>query len=103
MFNNGEFNFHTTVRKSGEDTTNPHIVPFFLIKKKSKIISEDNLEVAEKYSDFVWSIKEEAIMSQSREHLLLLYRQFEILERDFFKKNFLILPIGIIFQCKIFS
>lgn len=95
LFHNGEFNFNTAVRKSGQDATNPHIVPFFLIKKDSKIISEDNLELAEKYSDFIWSIKEEAIISQNREHLTLLFRQFKIFERDSLKEDFLILPIGI--------
>lgn len=95
LFNNGDFNFNTTVRKSGEETTNPHIVPFFLIKKDSEIISETNVELAAKYSDFIWNINEDAIMSQNREHLSLLFRQFEILERDTLKEDYFILPIGI--------
>jgi predicted ATP-dependent endonuclease of OLD family len=94
LFNNGDFNFNTTVRKSGEDKTNPHIVPVFLIKRDLNIISEENLSIAEKYSDFIWGIKEEDILPQNREHLNLLFRQLEILKRDGFKKDYFLLPIG---------
>lgn len=95
LFNNGDFNFNTTVRKSGEETTNPHIVPIFLVSKDSKIISPENFETAQKYSNFIWNIEQDDILSQNREHLSLLFKQFEILERDGLKDEYLILPIGI--------
>ena len=95
LFNNGNFNFNTTVRKSGEDTTNPHIVPIFLIKKDLNIITSDNIEIAQTYSDFIWNIKEEDILTQNREHITLLSRQLEILERDNLKNDYYLLPIGI--------
>lgn len=94
LFNNGEFNFNTTVRKSGEETTNPHIVPVFLIKKDLNIISPENISIAQKYSDFIWDIREEEVLSQNREHLSVLFRQIEILERDGFKDGYHLLPIG---------
>ncbi|WP_299780855.1 AAA family ATPase [uncultured Formosa sp.] len=95
LFNNGHFNFNTTVRKSGEETTNPHIVPIFLIKKDADIITAENIEIAQQYSDFIWEIKEEDIISQNREHLTLLFKQFEILKRDNLKDEYYVLPIGI--------
>lgn len=95
LFNNGDFNFNTTVRKSGEETTNPHIVPIFLVRKDSGIISTENFETAEKYSNFIWSIKEEDILAQNREHVSLLFKQIEILERDDLKDDYLMLPLGI--------
>lgn len=94
LFNNSDFNFNTSVRKSGEDITNPHIVPVFLIKKDLKVISSENISIAEKYSDFIWGIKEDHVLSQNREHLSLLFRQIEILERDGFKDDYYLLPIG---------
>lgn len=95
LFNNKEFNFNTNVRKSGEERTNPHIVPIFLIKKDSGIFSEKNIEIVEKYSEFVWGLKEEFLLSQNKDHFKLLKKQLDILVRDSFKESHYIIPLGI--------
>ena len=95
LFNNSSFNFNTSVSKSGIDSTTPHIVPIFLIKKDSGIIKPKNSDLALKYSNYVWSISEKDILSQNREHLILLNNQMELLKRDIKEEDYYILPIGI--------
>ncbi|WP_421978704.1 AAA family ATPase [Roseivirga seohaensis] len=96
LFNNTTaFNFNTSVRKSGEEITNPHIVPIFLIHKESEIIKPENLELATQYSDFIWSISENEILSQNRDHFSLISKQIELLDRDKMKDDYFILPVGI--------
>ena len=63
-------------------------MPVFLVRKDAGIISTDNFETAEKHSNFLWSIKEEDILTQNRGYYPLLFRQFEILERDGLKEDF---------------
>jgi predicted ATP-dependent endonuclease of OLD family len=95
LFNNSHFNFNTTVNKSGKDTTTPHIVPIFLIKKDSNVFKGETIALVERYSDFIWNITEKDILSQNREHLTLINKQIELLKRDNLKDDYYLIPIGI--------
>jgi predicted ATPase len=95
LFNGSDFNFNTSVLKSGKDITLPHIVPIFLIKKDSGIINSANLYLAQIYSDYVWEINESDVLSQNKEHLEIIFKQIAILKRDNLKDDYFLLPIGI--------
>lgn len=93
FFNSRPWNFNIVTRKSGLITTKPHIVPVFLIKKKE--VNLENLEIAEKLSNYIWQLEESDILSQNRDQFKTFLNQLSILKRDYTSENSLLLPIGI--------
>ncbi len=98
LFNNSPWNFNTTVRKSGYETTNPHIVPIFFIPKKS---ISTNSTTAKELSDFCWIVQDTDILSQNREQFRRFKEQRDILKRDFNTDDYFLIPIGLNHQNKI--
>lgn len=92
IFNQKEWNYNIVVRKSGFTTTRPHIVPIILIEKNN--ITANNQDLAEKISDYVWECSEEDFLSQNKAHFNSFETQREILERDGFKDDHYLLPLG---------
>jgi len=93
LFNGKEPNFNISTRKSGFVTAKPHIVPIFLLKKN--ILSEGNSNVAEQLSEFAWSCEATDLLSQNRVHFRHFKEQRDILERDGFREDYYLLPIGL--------
>lgn len=93
FFNSRPWNFNIVTRKSGLITTKPHIVPVFLIKKKE--VNLENLDIAEKLSNYIWQLEESDILSQNRDQFKTFLNQLSILKRDYTSENSLLLPIGI--------
>lgn len=93
IFNNKTWNHNIVVRKSGLTVTKPYIVPLYLVK--SSDISDANIEIAQKISNYVWDSEEVDILSQNRVHFKTFLQQREILYRDYSKETHLLLPLGL--------
>jgi len=92
VFNQKPWNHNIVDKKSGFNTTQPHIVPIFMTKKDC--ISENN-EIAEKISDYVWNCEESDFLSQNKPHFSTFSEQRDILLRDKFNEEYYLLPIGL--------
>ncbi|WP_422356685.1 AAA family ATPase [Roseivirga pacifica] len=92
LFNQKPWNYNIVVRKSGITTTRPHIVPIFLIQKN--LVSSENQELAKLLSDYVWECSESDFLAQNKVHFNSFKSQREILERDNFKDDYYLLPLG---------
>lgn len=92
-FNGKNWNYNIVTKKSGFTTTRPHIVPIFLVHKDT--ISNEQIELATKLSNYVRNLEEADILSQNRIQFKSFEEQREILTRDFDKGKYLILPLGI--------
>lgn len=98
FFNGKSWNFNIITKKSGFNTTRPHIIPIFLIKKES--ISDENKEVAELISSYAWSIEENDIISQNRNQFKTFSSQRDILKRDFDVDSNYLIPLGVTYDNK---
>ena len=56
FFNNREWNLHVSIRRSGLSTTNPSIIPIFLIEKNN--VKAGLRDSFEKLSTLAWDIEE---------------------------------------------
>lgn len=92
FFNNKEWNYNISTRKSGFSTTKPHITPVFLIEK-SKIST--NKILAENISSVIWEVKEEDVIHQNRNHFKIFSEQREHIKKTYNSNDYLLLPIGI--------
>lgn len=95
IFNQKTWNYNIVVKKRGLITTRPHIVPIFLIKKEC--ITE-NIEIAEKISEYTWRCEESDFLAQNKPHFNVFAEQREILIRDNFNKDHFLLPIGLSYE-----
>lgn len=92
LLNEKDWNFNTVVKKSGLSTTNPHIVPIYLLS--SDQISDKNKEKFSKISEYTWSIQEQDILSQNRVHFDEFRKQREDLKKSGLEQKILI-PLGL--------
>lgn len=79
-------------KRSGFNTTRPHIVPLFLLRKNE--ISPDNLSLAENYSDYVWNLEDSDIISNNRPQYQVFRQQLDILKREHDQETSLLIPLG---------
>lgn len=93
IFNSKPWNYNVITKKSGFSTTRPHIVPIFALGITE--ISEENIEIAKKISDYIWDLEEADIISQNRPHFKIFSEQLEIIKRERSKENCLLLPLGL--------
>lgn len=98
FFNSKSWNFNIITKKSGFNTTRPHITPIFLIKKEN--INEENKETAELISNYTWSLEESDIFSQNRQQFKTFSIQRDILIRDFEIANYYLIPLGLTYDNK---
>lgn len=101
LFNEKDFKYNSSVSKSGKSTTNPYLVPIFLIDKNSKVISNKNSKVAESYSNFVWGFEDNTNFTVNKDLTNILSVQKKIFERDDLKDEYYLLPIGLNYDRKI--
>lgn len=92
LFNEKDWNYNVVVKKSGMSTTNPHIVPVYLLP--SDQISDKNLEIFKKISLCTWSIEEGDIIPKNRTHFKLFQEQRSILKNNHVE-NMLLVPLGL--------
>jgi predicted ATP-dependent endonuclease of OLD family len=93
-FNNvRDWNFNISVKKGGISKTTPHIVPVFMLEKSELLAA--NLDLAERFSDFIWDLEEADVLTQNRTHFKVFQQQFEVIRREYSKENRLLLPIGL--------
>jgi len=93
FFHHKEWNYNISHKRSGLKSAKPYIVPVFLIKKDR--LSPKNIEIAEKFSQSLWNMKEEDINHFGNRELFKIFnKQRELLMRNnSFENNFL-LAIG---------
>lgn len=92
-FNDRNWNFNISSKRSGLGTAHPYICPIFLIEK-TKISAEQSI-TAEKLSNIIWSIQESDIPNINRPNFRNFQSQRILLEMDFSSENYFLLPIGI--------
>ncbi|EKN4023216.1 ATP-binding protein [Yersinia enterocolitica] len=94
FFNAKTWNFNTVVKKSGLTTTNPHIVPVFMLKKS--VFDQSELDYAENLSSIALGITEDDASNSQTKSLI---KQFVEHRNRIVKKNnlddYVILPIGV--------
>jgi predicted ATP-dependent endonuclease of OLD family len=93
FFNLRQWNYNIVTKKSGVIITRPHIVPVFLFKIGE--VTFENIDLAKKLSDYVWSLEESDILSQNRDQFKTFNEQLNILKREHNADNSLLLPIGV--------
>lgn len=108
FFNNRSWNYNITTKKSGLDSTNPYIVPVFLIKR-SLLDGEAKIK-AELLSSVIWNIQEKDIANANKPKFRNLLEQINNIKQNINISNYFLLPIGInykgkpdlsIFNCKL--
>lgn len=92
LFNEKTWNFNIVVKKSGFSTTNPHIVPVYLLPIDK--VSDENSEIFKKISLYIWSIEESDITPQNRIHFKLFQEQRDILKNNY-AESMLLIPLGL--------
>lgn len=92
LFNGYDWNYHINHKKQGLDTTKPHIVPIFAIKKG--LVSKD-VETIEILSNTFWSIEEKAIHAEYKKTFDSFSKFRERIEITFSKDDYYIIPIGL--------
>lgn len=93
FFNDKTWNFNVTTKRSGLAITNPSIVPIFLIHKSK--IAENNIEIAELYSNAIWNLTESEIANINRPHFKVFASQRAILKQVYIQEDYFLLPIGL--------
>ena len=92
LLNNKDWNYNIVVKKSGVTTVKPHIVPVYLLSPDR--VSQENLEIIKKISDYIWSIEENDIAPPNRNHFKPFQDQRRLLKRDNLD-NMLLIPLGL--------
>lgn len=92
LLNGKKWNYNVVVKKSGLTTTKPHIVPLYLIPLNK--ISSDNLELAKKISNYIWTVEKSDLSPSSQVHFKTFQEQLEFVKRNFNKDNSLLIPLG---------
>lgn len=92
LFNDKTWNYNVVVKKSGLSTTRPHIVPVYFLPFSQ--VSEENVEILKKISDYTWNIQEADISPQNRVHFKLFQEQRNILQENR-SEDFLLIPLGL--------
>lgn len=107
FFNNRAWNLNIATKKSGLDSTNPHIVPVFLIKRND--LKGNLYKSAEILNKVALDTIEEEINSANRAHFLQFRELISRLERNYNLDEYFVIPIGLdfhgipsisIFNCK---
>jgi predicted ATPase len=93
FFNDKTWNLNVTTKRSGLNTTNPSIIPVFLIHKSK--ISVENSAIAEIYSNAIWNMNETEIANINRPHFKEFTNQRTTLIQNFDVDNYYLLPLGI--------
>src|SRR5690606_14027056 len=92
FYNDKPWNLNVSTKKSGISVTQPLIVPVFLIKKDK--ISAENYNSAQAISDVIWLLEESDIATINRPHLKSFIDQRERLNRQIFKDEYFLIPLG---------
>ncbi len=107
FFNNRAWNLNIATKKSGVDSTNPHIVPVFLVKRNE--LRGDLFEKAEIINNVALHAPEEEINSANRALLDQFRDLVSRLEKNYHLDDYFVIPIGVdchgvpsisIFNCK---
>ncbi|MCK8521479.1 ATP-binding protein [Aquimarina sp. D1M17] len=93
FFNDKQWNYNITTKRSGFSVTTPLITPLFLIKKDK--ISESNKPILESLSNTVWDLQESDIPSINRPHFKTFQSQRTEIERTYKKEEYYLFPLGI--------
>ena len=93
LLNDKNWNYNVVVKKSGMNTTNPHIVPVYLFNAGQA--SGENLETFRKISDYVWSVEEADIAPQNRVHFKSFQKQRSALSERLSQEDVLLIPLGL--------
>jgi predicted ATPase len=108
FFNARTWNYNITTKKSGLDSTNPYIVPVFLIQKD--LLDNEAKDKAELLSSVIWDIEEKDIANANKPKLRNFLEQRNDIKQKINIHNYFLLPIGInhkgkvdlsIFNCKL--
>jgi predicted ATPase len=108
FFNDRTWNLNIVTKKSGLDSTNPYIVPIFLINKV--LLENEAKDKAESLSSVIWNIEEKDIASANRSKFKNFLQQRNDIKQKIDTSNYFLLPIGInhkgkpdlsIFNCKL--
>jgi len=92
-FNDKQWNYNISTKRSGLSVTTPLITPFFLIHKDK--ISEDNKPTLETLSNAIWTLQESDIPNINRPHLRTFLTQRTEIERSFNQEEYYLFPLGI--------
>ncbi|MDP8175758.1 AAA family ATPase [Phocoenobacter skyensis] len=93
LFNNREWNFNISVKKSGFRSTTPYISPVFLFRKDS-IDFKEHTAYADKLSDYLWSCSNKDY-SNNKEEIQGFIDNRELLKRNgITKESHYLLSIG---------
>lgn len=98
FFNKKKWNLNIVTKKSGLNTTNPYIVPIFLVEK-TKIKDTIKSEV-EMISTYAWGCVASDFTGRNIRLFETFKSQRDILERDGFKATHYLLPIGYSYEYK---
>jgi ABC-type Na+ transport system ATPase subunit NatA len=93
FFNNRAWNLNIATKKSGLDSTNPHIVPVFLIKRNE--LKGEVFEKAAILNNVALYAPEEEIHSANRSLLVQFRELVSRLERNYHLDDYFIIPIGV--------
>lgn len=93
IFNGRSWNLNIVTKKSGTASTNPYIVPVFLLQKS--LIKSSSKDLAQKISNITWKITSEDINAANRNIFKNFEKQRKVLEKNYDIENYFLLPIGL--------
>ena len=109
FFNDKEWNLNIVTRKSGTSTTQPYIIPVFLLHKSYFDKIKIDKDIIEKFSESVWNITDDELNPANRKRATPFYDQKGKLKAAGFNEEHYLLPLGVdhsnkitigIFNCK---
>ncbi len=93
LFNGRSWNLNIATKKSGTTSTNPYIVPVFLVQKS--LINKDLKDLAQEISNATWKTSSENINAVNRNIFKIFEGQRKSLARRYENENYFLLPIGL--------
>lgn len=92
FFNSKSWNFNVAAKRSGITSSNPYIVPIFLIEKTE--LSGDVFEKASILNDVVLNLQESEVNLSHRPHLKSFNSLVSRVKENINLENYFILPLG---------
>ena len=92
LLNGKPWNYNVVTKKSGLQTTKPHIVPVYLLSLDK--VSTENADTFKIISDYTWTVEENDIIPQNRVHFKRFQEQRNSLI-DTENRSSLLIPLGL--------
>ena len=96
LLNNKTWNYNVVVKRSGMSTTNPHIVPIYLLPLDK--VTTESVETARKLSNYIWNVESSDIAPPNQVHFKTFKEQRDVLKGKYNPETSLLIPLGLSYE-----